>query len=143
MQIDRAHEMMMSWGVVLGEVMDKVFTPLAPEYDELRLAYSGLDPMISHIDSLGSALLASAIGEAFGEGIVDGDWGGWMGMPRVLKDFGDGKDITHVTVAFTDLGFGVGSHGILEDVAGGVDGVIVERQGRVGYLKQRGGRESS
>ena len=63
---------MVSWGMVLGEVVTMVAFPLEPVDVELFLGYSVLDPEESHVHGFGSSNFGPFVGKAVGCGVVSG-----------------------------------------------------------------------
>ena len=74
METDWAHELVMRGSMMFGNVVRQVSCAWAPVYMELFLVYSILNPVESHINSLGLLNLDVVVGNATSRRIVDLDW---------------------------------------------------------------------
>jgi len=66
--------LVMRWGMMLGEVVRKIGDPALPVNLELALRHPVTDPVETHVDGLGAALLAGVTSNAMGAFVV-GDKG--------------------------------------------------------------------
>ena len=80
---DNAHEAVVRWTVMLGEVVGQVVASSSPVDDELALADMIFDPVESHVDGFGAALFDRVVLAM--AGVVISYGGGLVRMPHVFE----------------------------------------------------------
>ena len=81
MQIKGAHFNMMCGRMMLGEIIRSVGSAPPPIYYELSLTDTVTDPIKSHVDCFGTALLDSVCCESDGGAVVGDNWCGGLEVP--------------------------------------------------------------
>jgi len=87
---------MVLWCMMFGNIISKVETPGCPIDIELFVQDSVLDPVETHVNSLGTFLFDSVIGNACGRGVVSLERGGWLGMPHFIESVSDGHGFSSI-----------------------------------------------
>lgn len=128
-EVPRAHVAMMAHRMVLGEVVGLVVGSFVPENFEHALFDTVLQPVVAHVDSLGSTLLDCFVADASGRGVVchHVDW--WLWVAHLRQGGDDEAGFFAVFIEGAQVGFGGGSDDIFHDVAVGEDSAIVGRTG--------------
>ena len=78
MEVTGADASMMSGSVMLGEVVGMVVGTSFPVYKKLPLTHTVADPIKSHVDGFGAALLDGAVDDACGSHVVRLERSGWL-----------------------------------------------------------------
>jgi hypothetical protein len=76
---------MMDGGMMLGEVVSKVFASGFPEDVELALEDAVADPVVSHVHVAGFVLLDGIVGETGCGGVIGLNRCSWLRIPHVLE----------------------------------------------------------
>ena len=85
MQINGAHENVITGRMMFCEVIGKVLGAFAPIDLELFLLDSVLNPVETHINGFGAALFDGFVGDTGSGGVVDNNAGGWLGMSQFFE----------------------------------------------------------
>ena len=93
---------------MLGEVVRKIVRAASPVYVELALLDSVLDPVESHVDGLGAALLDGVVGDTRGTRVVCLHRSCKLWVSHVLGHGSDGCCFFSVEKEGAELGFGGG-----------------------------------
>ena len=94
--------------MVLGEVICKIVSALAPINDELALADSVCDPVEFHIYALGATLLDGAVDDTGSDGVVGLDGCGGLRVAHFLEAGAKGAGLGTVVEEASQFGFGGG-----------------------------------
>ena len=124
MQVEGTHALVVSWCMVLAEVVAQVGVSWLPVNSELSLFNTVLEPVESHVDGFGAALLDSAIEDSIGTFVVSLDGGCRLGMAELDESLADGATNLCVVVGSSHIRFGSTAHDIPEDVDISQDGSI-------------------
>ena len=84
-KIGGSHAAMMRCGVVLGKIIGKICGARAPVYIELVLLDTILNPIETHVHGSGLTLFHGFVGKAYSGGVVNFNWGWWLGMSHFLE----------------------------------------------------------
>lgn len=122
MEILIPHFLVMSVGMMLGEIIGTVGFARFPENMELALADSVPYPIKAHVNSFGTLLFDSVISNASGSGVISLERGGWLRVPKFFKGNADGASVFSIKEQGTKFSFsGTGkdrAHDLAEDVKG-------------------------
>lgn len=75
------------WWVMFGKIVSQVIGRFVPFEIELGLGFSVTEPMISHVNGSGSALLDCVLDKSEGSSVVERDRSGRLGMVEFLKGY--------------------------------------------------------
>ena len=98
----------------------------------MALADAVADPVESHVDGFGAALLDCVIGDAGAASIVDDDWSSWLRVAHFGESSTHGDGFFTIEECGAGLGFGGSGHDDVHDGAEGVYSSIVRRGWCVG-----------
>ena len=115
MEAQRALETVMGGRVVLGSVVSKVASAGFPVDDELAFLDAILEPIKTHANGLGAALLDSLVEDAARDAVVGGHGGGRLGPTHLAKSGAKRAQGLGVVESPTNLGIGGGGMDILHD----------------------------
>ena len=90
---------------MLGEVICQVVGAAAPMDEELSLVDAVSDPVKSHVNGLGAALLYGFVGNAGGTCIVCLDWGCLLRMTHAFESGTKHCAVFGIVKESTELGF--------------------------------------
>jgi len=124
MEVHWSHRLVVRRGEVLGVVIGKIISALLPVDAELALANAVTDPVETHINRFGAALLDGVIDETIGTSIVRLDRRGWLGVAHFDEGSPDLASVLAIEVKASEFSFEGRAHDILQDGADDVDGAI-------------------
>ena len=107
---------------MLGEIVGVVITATFPMNQELTLTYAIAYPVKAHINSFGTALLVSVIGDARGSVVVSLDWSRWLWVTEFDKSGSDWTRVFGIGEQSTEFCFGGARHNHFHNAAGDMDG---------------------
>ena len=115
----------MCGGVGFGEVVRKVGVSSFPKDDELALLDAILNPVESHDDGFGAALLEIHVGNTSSGSVFSVKGGGWLFLYHFFKGSTEDGAILGIEEDPSNFGFGFQVHDVLDDGGDGVDGSVV------------------
>ena len=133
-----SHDLMVGWGMMLGEVVTFVGVPRLPVDEKLFLSNVILDPMELHVDGLGPPLFDLAIGKSYSSGVVNLNGSGWLWVAKVDECLSDGHSIFGIEVGPTNFCLHGRTHNMLDDFVEGVEGSIWGGLGLEGFRGVKG-----
>ena len=109
---------------MFGEVISLVEFSFFPIDDELSLPDTVADPIESHVDSFGSLLFDSLIGNARSSIVVCEHWSWWLWMAEFGQCDAERTGFFAIVKEGTELGFSSTGEDFLHDLGEDKDGAI-------------------
>ena len=97
---------MVSGGVVLCEIIGQVVSSAAPVDEELSLLDSVFDPVETHVNGFGAALLHIVVSNPSGTGVVCLDWSGVLWVAHAFESGSKHRAIFGIIEKGSQFGFG-------------------------------------
>ena len=114
MKIGWPHLLVMRWGVMFGMIIYQILGSRSSVNDKLALLGPILDPIKTHVNSLGSFLFYGAIGESDSKSVVDLHGSGRLGMPHFLKILAERDVFLPIDVGSSHFCFIRGAHDVAQ-----------------------------
>ena len=112
MQVFGAHATMVSWSVMLAQVVSLVGGARAPVDTELALLDAVLEPVEAHVNGFRTALFDCAVHDALSAFVVGLDGSGRLGVAKFNEGLADWAACLGIVEEAAYFGFGYAGHDV-------------------------------